>query len=163
MGVTGRVTKGRQQELHFCSKLSQEWLFTKLLWHLKPHQGLSISISLSGQYDWPTVRGSPCQQWCHPVGSCQATILCAVEAAPDTWPGLVSGHLVGPQFCPKSPLLVWAQPPRGDSPTPPPLEPGTEIVTQLTLGSGRGNISGLHSVPKNTQCVLMSLPLPYSL
>lgn len=124
---------------------------------------LFVFISLSGQCNWPTVRGSPREQWCHSVGSCQATVLCALEAGPDTWPGLVSDHLVGPQFCPKSPLLVSAQPPRGDSPTPPPLEPGTEIVTPLTLGSGRGNISGLHSVPKNTQCVLISLPLPHSL
>lgn len=83
----------------------------------------------------------------------------------DAVPQLVSGPLAGPWCCPKSPLPVWVQPPSSDSPlpAPPPLEPGTEIVTLLTLGSGRGNILGLHSVPKNTRRVLLHLPLPHTL
>ena len=98
-----------------------------------PAGTLSVSISLG--LSPSSSLGEP-WRWCHMLGLARPPSSSPRRPALIAWPRLVSGHLEGPRSCPKSPLPVWVQPPSGDSPlsVPPPLEPGTEIVTLLTLG-----------------------------
>ena len=124
-----------KRSIQTCMRLRGELHSSPITCRVSETPAGTLSVSISLGLSPSSSLGEP-WRWCHMLGLARPPSSSPRRPALIAWPRLVSGHLEGPQSCPKSPLPVWVQPPSGDSPlsVPPPLEPGTEIVTLLTLG-----------------------------